>query len=149
MRRRVAHHEPEPAAGRTPSLPRARRWQASAWLEGTMNFSVAAPAGCRTDEVYRGRARFAYQCIQHVVAGGPAPGSVQNQGRPPGLQPFRSTIFPSTEPAARYSRARLASSNGNVRLTSGSIFFSATRAKILGRSSRNCCGSFRYSMVMP
>jgi hypothetical protein len=29
------------------------------------------------------------------------------------------------------------------------IFFAARSAKILGRSSRSCRGSFRYSLVMP
>src|SRR5262249_18779796 len=52
-------------------------------------------------------------------------------------QPLVSTILPSTEPAARSSRACLASRSANVRLTRGSIFFSARSAKILGRSSRS------------
>ena len=64
-------------------------------------------------------------------------------------QPLVSTILPSTEPDARSSIACLASRSGNVRVTRGSIFFSARSAKILGRSSRSGLGSFRYSIVMP
>src|SRR5580693_1991450 len=56
--------------------------------------------------------------------------------------PFISTIFPSTAPDAINSSACLASSSGNVRLTSGSIFFSIRSAKIFGRSSRNGPVSF-------
>ena len=67
----------------------------------------------------------------------------------PPNQPLVSTILPSTEPDARSSMACLASRSGNVRLTRGSIFFSARSLKILGRSSRSGLGSFRYSIVIP
>src|SRR5215467_8787931 len=70
-------------------------------------------------------------------------------GRAAPNQPLVSTILPSTEPAARSSRACLASRSANVRLTRGSIFFSARSAKILGRSSRSGLASLRYSIVMP
>src|SRR5580704_12951888 len=68
---------------------------------------------------------------------------------PLAFHPSVSTIFPSTAPDAINSSARLASISRNVRLTSGSIFFSVRSAKIFGRSSRNGPVSFRYSIVMP
>ena len=63
--------------------------------------------------------------------------------------PLVRTILPSAEPDARSSRACRASRSGNVRVTSGSIFFSASSAKILARSSFNSCGFLRYNIVMP
>jgi hypothetical protein len=59
------------------------------------------------------------------------------------------TILPATEPVAKSSIARFALSSGKVCVTSGSIFFSATSAKIFGRSSCSGLGSLRYNMVMP
>ena len=59
------------------------------------------------------------------------------------------TILPSTVPVARSSMASRAPRSGNVRFTSGSIFFSSRSAKIFGKSSRSGLGSFRYRAVMP
>jgi hypothetical protein len=63
-------------------------------------------------------------------------------------QPLRRTILPATVPVARHSIACAASSRPNVRLISGSICLSASRAKIFGRSSRSGPGFFWYSALM-
>ena len=63
-------------------------------------------------------------------------------------QLFIRTILPFTEPVTKNSMACLASRSAKVWVTSGSIFFSARRTKILGRSSRNGFGSFRSRVAV-